>query len=172
MAWINKIKGLDERLEKNFRELNKYYDKVIEDHVNSSNWIKERDDEDLVDVLLRIQKDPNRDVPLIKGLLAYQQAIFFMRLNLNDWFNRFSIDLVVKKVQQVAKGKNKVQESDLCKLEYLKLVIKETLRLHPPAPLLVRGVTICSCKIMEYEIPANTRVLINGTAIGNTRKIH
>lgn len=74
MAWINKINGLDERLEKNFRELDKFYDKVIEDHLNSCSWMKQRDDEDVIDVLLRIQKDPSQEIPLkddhIKGLLA------------------------------------------------------------------------------------------------------
>ncbi|KAK4376030.1 hypothetical protein RND71_006707 [Anisodus tanguticus] len=181
MAWINKINGLDERLEKNFRELDKYYDKVIEDHVNSSNWIKQRDDEDLVDVLLRIQKDPNQVVPLkdshIKGLLA---DIFIAGTDTSattiEWamaeliLNPRVMKKVQQEVRQVAKGKRKVQETDLSKLVYLKLVIKETLRLRPPAPLLVPRVTTSSCKIMEYEIPAKTRVLINGTAIGTDPK--
>ncbi|XP_059300531.1 cytochrome P450 71A9-like [Lycium ferocissimum] len=181
MAWINKINGLDKRLEKNFRELDKYYGKVIEDHVNSSRWIKQRDDEDLVDVLLRIQKDSNQDVPLpdnhIKGLLA---DIFIAGTDTSaatiEWAMTELIlnPRVMKKVQhevrQVANGKNKIQESNLCKLEYLKLVIKETLRLHPPAPLLVPRVTISSCKILEYEVPTNTRVLINGKAIGTDPK--
>ncbi|KAM3231865.1 cytochrome 71A9 [Capsicum annuum] len=176
MAWINKVNGLDKRLEKNFRELDKYYDKVIEDHVDSRNWIKQRDDEDLVDVLLRIQKDPNQDVPLqdshIKGLLA---DIFIAGTDTSsttiEWvmaeliLNPRIMKKAQQEVRQVAKGKHKVQETDLYKLEYLKLIIKETLRLHPPAPLLVPRVTISSCKIMDYEVPANTRILINATAI-------
>ncbi|XP_059300532.1 cytochrome P450 71A9-like [Lycium ferocissimum] len=181
MAWINKINGLDERLEKNFRELDKFYDKVIKDHVNSSSRIKQRDDEDLVDVLLRIQKDPHQGVPLhdnhIKGLLA---DIFVAGTDTSsttiEWIMAELIlnPRVMKKAQQevrqVAKGKQKVEEVDLYKLEYLKLVIKETLRLHMPAPLLMPRVTISSCKIMNYELPTNTRVLINGTAIGTDPK--
>lgn len=181
MAWINKFNGLDERLEKNFRELDKYYDKVIEDHVDSRNWIKEKDDEDLVDVLLRIQKDPNQDIPLqdshIKGLLA---DIFVAGTDTSattiEWtmaeliLNPKVMKKVQQEVRQVAKGKTKVHETDLYKLEYMKLVIKEALRLHPPAPLLIPRVTTSTCKIMDYEIKENTRVLINATAIGTDPK--
>ena len=42
-----------------------------------------------------------------------------------------------QELQKVVGSKSKVEECDLQQLDYLKLVIKEALRLHPPAPLLI-----------------------------------
>lgn len=47
----------------------------------------------------------------------------------------------MKKVQtelrQALKGKEKIKEEDINDLNYLNLVIRETLRLHPPLPLVM-----------------------------------
>jgi cytochrome P450 len=72
MGWLNKFNGLETRLEKNFRELDELYDKVIEEHLDQRR--PEPEHEDLVDVLLRVQKDPNQATALnsdqIKGVLT------------------------------------------------------------------------------------------------------
>ncbi|XLS98530.1 hypothetical protein HN51_041265, partial [Arachis hypogaea] len=80
LGWLNKFNGYESRLEKNFKELDNFYDKVIKEHaVNNDDSerlgiMEQRHDEDLVHVLLRLQKDSNQEIALsddqIKGVLT------------------------------------------------------------------------------------------------------
>lgn len=69
-------------------------------------------------------------------------------------------------MRSVFDGKNQVDESRFHELTYVKLVIKETLRLHPPGPLLLPRESREKCVIEKYQIPAKTWVLVNAWAIG------
>lgn len=68
------------------------------------------------------------------------------------------LTVVVGLHRQVAAG-------DLDKLPYLRCAVKETLRVHPPGPLLQHEAAE-DCDVAGYRIPKNTRVLINVWAIG------
>lgn len=71
---------------------------------------------------------------------------------------RQEIDLVI--------GKNRiVEESDIVNLPYLQAIVKETLRLHPTGPLVVRE-SAEDCIIGSYLIPAKTRMFVNLWSLG------
>eukprot|EP00249_Psilotum_nudum_P006525 c19846_g2_i1 orf=1-714(-) len=64
-----------------------------------------------------------------------------------------------------------VMEEHLDRLPYLQAIVKETLRKNGPAVLSAPHATTEDCKLMGYNIPGNTQVLINQYAIMNDPKL-
>ncbi|CAL4933499.1 unnamed protein product [Urochloa decumbens] len=137
-------------------------------------------EQDMVDVLLRVQKEAGMRGELAQGVI---------RAVLNDLFGA-AVDTatttlqwamaelmanprVLKKVQlqirQLMAGQAIVHEEALRNLGYLKAIIKETLRLHPPAALVPR-VCLEDCKIQGYDLPQGTIILTNVWAISRDPK--
>ncbi|KAG2649030.1 hypothetical protein PVAP13_1NG081700 [Panicum virgatum] len=104
-----------------------------------------------------VQKEGGLDVPLTMGII---KAVILAP----GWPD------VMKKAQAELRGtlngKPRVTEDDLAQMKYLKLIIKETLRLHPPAPLLLPREARESCKVLGYDVPKGTTVFVNAWAIG------
>ena len=77
---------------------------------------------------------------------------------------------VMQKVQNEIRNlygeKEFINEEDIERLSYMKLVVKETLRLFPPAPLLIPRESMQRCNIEGYVIQPKTLVLVNAWAIG------
>ncbi|XP_060174106.1 nicotine N-demethylase CYP82E3-like [Lycium barbarum] len=82
---------------------------------------------------------------------------------------------VMKKVQEELDrevGRNRwVEESDIKNLVYFQAVVKETLRLYPPVPVLVPRECLEDCVVQGYHIPKGTRLWVNSMKLMRDPKI-
>nr|CAD1834343.1 unnamed protein product [Ananas comosus var. bracteatus] len=165
LGWIDRLRGLDRRVRDNSREWDAMLERVLEDHCSGN-----EEGDDLVDVLLSINdKDENVGIALtrsnIKALLldvfAAGTETTFTTI---DWVMAELIkhpkvmERAQEEVRRVVGSSPKVEEELLEGMYYLKNVIKEILRLHAPAPLLVPRETIEDTQLEGFNIPAKTRL--------------
>ncbi|OVA20243.1 Cytochrome P450 [Macleaya cordata] len=80
--------------------------------------------------------------------------------------NPTTMKKVREEITEVVGHDRKIEESDIEDLPYLRSVIKETLRLHPPIPLLVPRSVIKDTELMGYVIPKDTQVFVNVWGLG------
>lgn len=79
--------------------------------------------------------------------------------------NPLVMDKARQEINDVVGNNRIVEESDLINLPYLQALVKETLRIHPTGPLIVRESSE-NCSILGYEIQAKTQLFVNVWAIG------
>lgn len=180
VKFLPRITGMKSKLEKMHHEVDRMLQNIINDHKQSKETGETGEGEakeDLVDVLLNLQEHGDLEFPLkdsnIKAvLLDMFGAGGDTSSTVIEWAmsEMLKNPRVMKKAQdevrKVFNGKENVDESSLHELNYLKSVIKETLRFHPPVPLLVPRECREDCEINGYDIPAKTKVIVNAWAIG------
>ncbi|KAF3779786.1 Cytochrome P450 71A26 [Nymphaea thermarum] len=174
LTWVDWLTGLHGKLLSNFHDLDHFYDEVIRDH---SDPRRRPEQQDFVDSLLHAQKDRSEDLFLtVKNIKGMLMDIFIGGTDTASATLVWAMAELMRKPEAMkklqdelrltVKTKDMVEENDLPQLQYLKLVIKETLRQHPPLPLLVPRVSSQECNVGGYSIPAETRVIVNAWAIG------
>ncbi|KAL3748101.1 hypothetical protein ACJRO7_009344 [Eucalyptus globulus] len=170
MEFIHSLTGMKSRLQHTFKRFDNLFDQILREHSNEAQ-------KDLVDVLIDIEKNGYGDMPLtranVKALIldffAAGTDTTFITL---DWamtelvMNPKAIERAQAELRSVVGERQYVQETDLPQLPYLKAIIKEVFRLHPPAPVLVPRESMEEVIIDGYCIPAKTRFFVNAWSIG------
>ncbi|CAN6297043.1 unnamed protein product [Urochloa humidicola] len=178
-----RLTGAAARRERVFRDLDAFFDLIIDQHLDPASRAAPEHGPDLIDAFVALMKERRhytqgsslaftRDH--IKGLLS---NVFTASVDTSSvtmvWAMAELIrrPAMMRKVQEeiravVGADKERVHHDDMPKLRYLKMVVKETLRLHPAVPLLLPRETLRHVTVCSYDVPAKTRVLVNAWAIG------
>ncbi|XP_004506759.3 cytochrome P450 76T24-like [Cicer arietinum] len=75
-----------------------------------------------------------------------------------------------KELQKVINKDEGVKDLDITNLPYLQAVVKETLRLHPSAPILVHK-SISEVELCGFKVPKDAQVLVNVWSMGRDPSI-
>ncbi|KAJ1270551.1 hypothetical protein BS78_06G060600 [Paspalum vaginatum] len=169
-------------LKRQRRRMLRFIDTIIHEHRQTSTpptKVAGEEDEDLLDVLLRLQKEADSQYPLTTENIKMTMLDLFAAGSETSsttllWAmselmrNPRALHKAQDEVRQAhaAAGHPKVEEGLLPNLHYLQLVIKETFRLHPPVPLLLPRECGSPCQVLGFDIPQGTMVIVNAWAIG------
>ncbi|MED6173754.1 hypothetical protein PIB30_062636 [Stylosanthes scabra] len=151
-----------------------FFKKVIDENMQTHN--KEDKVKDFVDVLLGFlgteESDYRVDCSNIKAILldmmlaSTDTSVAAIEWALSELIKH---PRVMKNLQMglesVVGIKRVVGESELDKLEYLDMVIKETMRIHPVGPLLIPHQSMEDCNVRDFFKSKKSRIIINAWAI-------
>ncbi|CAL4991486.1 unnamed protein product [Urochloa decumbens] len=168
------------KAERNRREAVRLMDDILrlhEERRTAGDGDRERD---MIDVLLRIQKEGAMGLSLTHGVIrAVLMDVFIAALDTTASTLQWAMaELVANprvkekaqlEIRRALAGQDRVHEAALVDLHYLKAVIRETLRLHPVSPLIPR-VCLDDRKILGYDVPKGTIVVTNVWAISRDPK--
>ncbi|KAL2925856.1 Cytochrome P450 83B1 [Bienertia sinuspersici] len=175
---LDMLTGRSSKLEQTFKNLDAFYEEIINDHIDPNKPLSEH--EDIIDVLLHLRKERSFQLSLdhIKAVLMNifvagtdTSAVMVVWAMTELMRNVDKMKKVQEELRNIAtENKDLIEKRDLQKLKYFKAVVKETFRLHPAAPLLVARETIQKSTIDGYDILPNTLVYVNAWAIGRDPK--
>ncbi|KAJ4888321.1 Cytochrome P450 71B4 [Raphanus sativus] len=183
LGWfMDFVSGQRKRLHDVFTEVDTFLNHIIDDH-QSKNFTQDRPD--FIDYLLEMIPKQERSesfkltIDHLKGII---QNIYLAGVDTSAITMIWAMTELVRNPRVMKKAQDEIRtcikikqneridEEDVDKLHYLKLVIKETLRLHPAAPLLLPRETMSQIKIQGYNIPPKTFLVVNTWSIGRDPK--
>ncbi|KAE8690953.1 Cytochrome P450 78A5 [Hibiscus syriacus] len=180
LLWLLDLQGIRKRCKNLASKVNVFVGKIIEEHrfkrVNEEDDSKVRD---FVDVLLELEK---HEQPSDSDMIAVLWEMIFRGTDtvaiLLEWIlARMVLHPEIQaqaqaEIDSVVGNSKLVSDSDIQNLPYVQAIVKETLRVHPPGPLLSWArLAIHDVYIGDNFIPAGTTAIVNMWAITHNENL-
>ncbi|PNY06674.1 cytochrome p450 82a3-like protein [Trifolium pratense] len=178
LGWLD-INGHEKAMKKTAKKLDTLVEGWLEEHKKKRALGKNGEEEqDFMDIMLNVLQDSEicgyDSDTIIKAtclnlILAGSDTIMVALI--------WALSLLVNHPMELKKAQDelnthigkdmKVEESDIKNLVYLQAIVKETVRLYPPSPIITLRSAMNDCTFScGYHIPAGTQLMVN------TWKIH
>ncbi|KAL6844745.1 hypothetical protein ACP4OV_025404 [Aristida adscensionis] len=188
LAWVAAVDGTDARARRAFERIDGILEEIVAAASAELGRAGARHDA-FVHVLLSIHKDSTVTGPCftrdnVKALLedlfgaGTDSTIIVLEWVMAELLRNpdamRKLQLEVRRRRRATAGGGgggaslMVTEDDLPAMEYLRAVVKETMRLHPPGPLLVPRESMADAVVGggRFHVPRGTRVVVNAWAVG------
>ncbi|KAH6790127.1 hypothetical protein C2S51_005133 [Perilla frutescens var. frutescens] len=178
LSWIGRVNGFDKRLDTTAREMDQVLESMIQECLQPQK--DKNNGQNIMDILLQIyhantstahasiDRDTLKSLILdvfIGGTDTISTTLEWVMTELLR--HPTMMEKLQGEVREIIKQEEEdITDDDLEKMHYLKAVVKEALRVHPPLPLLVPRVASKDVQIKGFDISAGTVVMINAWAIG------
>ncbi|XP_066323913.1 cytochrome P450 71A1-like [Miscanthus floridulus] len=191
LSWVTYVDGTDSRVRRAFERIDRILDEIVDAAATRETPLSEEEasDDAFIHVLLSLQQEEptptagtgewrlSRDN--VKALLedlfgaGTEATIIVLEWAMAELLrNKGAMQKLQREVRQARSiSSDIVGEQDLAGMEYLRAVIKETMRLHTPGPLLLPHQSMQATRISHgYDVPSDTMVIVNAWAIGRDPK--
>ncbi|XP_074275614.1 cytochrome P450 81Q32-like [Silene latifolia] len=179
------LRWLDWRAERRFREYTEKRDRLMVELMEEQRNKRKENDVDtnnmkpMVQTLLELQ-DSNAEYYRDRVIHSLMADLLIgsseTSTNILEWAFSLLLDhpQILNKVRTEIDNhvgySRLIEEPDLNHLPYLRCIINETLRMHPPLPCLFPHQSSTECVVAGHRIPSGTFLLINIHAIQNDPK--
>ncbi|XP_078182668.1 cytochrome P450 98A1-like isoform X2 [Carex rostrata] len=176
--WLRWLCPLDEEL---YRSHNDRRDrltvKILEEHTQARQKTGQAK-QHFVDALLTLKDQYNLSDDTVFGLLwdmitaGMDTTVISVEWAMAELVRNPHVQAKAQEELDRVVGRNRVMnETDFSKLPYLQAVVKESLRLHPPTPLMLPHKATTDVKLGGYNIPKGANVLVNVWALARDPKV-
>ncbi|XP_008785621.2 cytochrome P450 78A5-like [Phoenix dactylifera] len=180
LGWLD-LQGVRKRCRGLVRRVNVFVGNIIEEHRQRRERFGGTAGDgvgDFVDVLLDLQEEKLSDADMVAVLWEMIFRGTDTVAILLEWIMARMVlhpDIQAKaqsEIDAVVGNSRIVSDSDIPKLPYLQSIVKESLRMHPPGPLLSWArLAIHDVNIGKHLIPAGTTAMVNMWAITHDESI-
>ncbi|CAI0397168.1 unnamed protein product, partial [Linum tenue] len=177
LTFLPALTGFKDKLEKMRLEADSIFDAIIDERRSQRSSMSSSSDGEVVedyllDVLLNLHENPSRlgyplTMEVVKAVTLIETSAKVIEWTMSEMIKHPEVMRKAQTEVREAFGEKggDVEEASLHRLKYLDNVIKESLRLHPPGPLLLPRENRESVELCGYHVPAKTKVFVNAWTI-------
>ncbi|XP_028752180.1 flavonoid 3'-monooxygenase-like [Neltuma alba] len=181
IPWLNflDLQGYTKRMKDFSVKFDRFLEHVLDEHEERRKGVENYVPKDMVDVLLQLAEDPTLEVKLQRHIVkALTLDLVIAAIDTSNVVVEWAMSELLKNPEILRKateeldrviGRDRwVEEKDIVNLPYCEAICKETMRLHPAAAVLPPTTSAVDgdSKVVGYDIPKGTQVIVNVWAIG------